>query len=179
MKTTATNIRLQFDENHNAEIVLTVKGHVEIVELKDVISRGKELTAEIKQHRRQRSLDANSYAWVLMNKIGEAMHPPIPKEEVYIEMLERYGQREPKLLSVVSDAVDMVYRATQNHCCEVGESELNGKTFKHLAILIGSSEYDTKQMSILIDGIIQDAKELGIETMTLKEITLLKSEWEK
>jgi hypothetical protein len=92
-------------------------------------------------------------------------------------MLKRYGQREPKLLSVVADAVDMVYRATKNHCCEVGESELNGKTFKHLAILIGSSQYDSKQMATLIDGIVSECKELDIETLTPQELAALKMDW--
>lgn len=110
-----------------------------------------------------------------MTKIADVLRTS--KEEVYIKMLERYGQREPQLLSVVADAVDMIYRATDNHCTEVGESELNGKLFKHLAILIGSSQYDAKSMSILIDGIVSEAKELGIETATPMELSRLKEEW--
>jgi hypothetical protein len=101
------------------------------------------------------------------------------KEELYIEMLKRYGQRERQLISIIDneEAIAMIYRATQNHCCIVGEGEVNGKQFKHLAILIGSSQYDTRAMSILIDGIVSEAKELGIETMTPAELTELKSRW--
>jgi hypothetical protein len=61
----------------------------------------------------------------------------------------------------------------------VGESELNGKLFKHLAILIGSSQYDTKQMSILIDGIVSECRELGIETKPEEEIRSLIESWGK
>jgi hypothetical protein len=182
MKVIANALRTTYDEHGKPELTLSLTCSrqeimPDIQECKDILSKGKLLAVEIRQYRQKRSLDANSYAWVIISKIAEAWQPPVPKEEVYIEMLKRYGQREPKLLSVVADAVDMVYRATQNHCCEVGESELNGKLFKHLAILIGSSQYDTKQMATLIDGIVSEAKELGIETMTPQELALLKQNW--
>jgi hypothetical protein len=180
MKTIATAIRQQYNESGTPEIVLTCPHKSELNEvpqLKGIIASGKQLTVEVKQYRQKRSLDANSYAWVLIAKIADVLRTS--KEEVYIEMLKRYGQREPKLLSVVADAVDMVYRATKNHCCEVGESELNGKTFKHLAILIGSSQYDSKQMATLIDGIVSECKELDIETLTPQELAALKMDWGK
>lgn len=180
MNIKAQNIRLQFTEYGTTEIVLTstdnkLRIQQETGELKQVIEKGKELSVEVKQYRNKRSLDANSYCWVIITRIADVLRTS--KDEVYIEMLKRYGQRESKLLSVVADAVDMVYRATQNHCTEVGESELNGKLFKHLAILIGSSQYDTKAMSLLIDGIVSEAKELNIETMTPAEIESLKQSW--
>jgi hypothetical protein len=114
---------------------------------------------------------------VLITKIADILRTS--KEELYIEMLKRYGQREKQLISIIDneEALKMIYRATNNHCCEVGEGKVNGKQFKHLAILIGSSQYDTKQMSILIDGIVSEAKELGIETMTPAELQELKSSW--
>jgi hypothetical protein len=182
MKSTCKAIRLTFDELGKPELTLTLDlPHKEAIsaanELKAILANNKTLTAEITQTKRKRSLDSNSYAWALIGKIAKAMRPPIPEDEVYIEMLKRYGQREPKLLSVVADAVAMVYRATKNHCCEVGESELNGKLFKHLAILIGSSQYDSSQMSILIDGIVQDAKELEIETRPPEQLAAMNKEW--
>lgn len=178
MKFRAIDIRKQYNESGKAEIVLTTDiNRLDISKKKEVIAKGKELSVEIKQYRQKRSLDANSYAWVLMTKIADVLRTD--KEAVYIEMLKRYGQREPQLLSVVEEATDMVYRATRNHCIEVGESELNGKLFKHMAILIGSSQYDTKQMSILIDGIVSECKELDIETMTPAELAGLKERWGK
>lgn len=177
MKVNAHKIRIQFTEDRETEIVITTKNNVlrEAEELKAIIANGKELSVEIKPYRARRSLDANSYCWVLIGKMADTLKTS--KDEVYIEMLRRYGQREPKLLSVISEAVDMVYRATLNHCCEVGESELNGKQFKHLAILIGSSQYDTKSMATLIDGIVSECKEMGVEVMTPQELSLLKQEW--
>lgn len=183
MKFIADKIRLQYTEDRQPELVLSTSGHISIDDLKAITANGKQLSVEIKQYRPHRSLDANSYAWQLISKIAEEMSKDrgtiYSKEDIYIEMLKRYGQREPQLLSVVAEGVDMIYRATNNHCVEVGESELNGKVFKHLAILIGSSQYDTKQMSALIDGIVQEAQELGIETMTPAEIAGIKNEWGK
>ncbi len=182
MKAQADQIRMQFNESGDPELVLTLKmqrraAREATAELKEVVSRGKSLSVEVKQYRAKRSLDSNSYCWVLISKIADLIGAS--KEEVYIDMLTRYGQREPRLLSVVSEAVDMVFRATNNHCTVVGESELNGKLFKHLAILIGSSQYDTKQMSIFIDGIVSECKELGIETIPEAELKSLKETWRK
>lgn len=180
MKSLVTNIRLQFNEQHQPELVLALslspqQAQEGVSKLKEVLAKGKHLQAEIKQHRAKRSLDSNSYCWVLISKIADVLNTS--KEEIYIHMLERYGQREEQLISVIAEGVPAIMRATNNHCTEVGESELNGKLFKHLAILIGSSQYDTKSMSILIDGIVSEAKELGIETMTPAEIQLLKESW--
>lgn len=177
MKAVASGLRVAFNEERYPiiELTLTTRNIAEIDDLRRHIEQGKHLSVEVKKYRQKRSLDANAYAWVLMSKIADALRSS--KEEVYIQMLERYGQREPKLLSVVADAVDMIYRATDNHCTVVGESELNGKLFKHMAILRGSSTYDTKEMSILIDGIVSEAKELGIETATPMELSRLKEEW--
>jgi hypothetical protein len=161
------------------EITLTTpKTHQteqEVAGAEEIIAKGKELAIEIKEFKKKRSLDANSYAWVLITKIADVLKSS--KEEVYIEMLKRYGQREPQLISVIAEAVDMVHRATNNHCTEVGDGTVNGKLFKHMAILIGSSQYDSKAMAILIEGIISDAKELDIETITENERLKMLSEW--
>ncbi len=146
-----------------------------VTALTDALAQGKQLQATIEPVKKKRSLNANSYFWVLVDKVAKAIRST--PDEVYITMLTRYGQREPQLLSVIAEGAPMVYRATNNHCTEVGESELNGKTFKHLAVLIGSSEYDTKSMSILIDGIVSECKLLDIETMPQSEIDSLINSW--
>lgn len=171
MKSIITGLRVSFDEKGYQELTLTLKSHCDIVELKDVLTAGKELSIEIKQYRQKRSLDANSYAWVLISQLADILRAD--KDEVYIEMLKKYGQREKQLLSVVGDAIDMIFRATNNHCIEIGESVLNGKIFKHLAILKGSSGYDSREFSIFLDGIISECEELGIKCITESEKTLL------
>lgn len=175
MKAIADNIQAMFSENGKMNITLSLVKKQDISKLKSVIENKKMLSVEIKQHRKRRSLDANAYAWVLMSKMADVLRTS--KEEIYLQMLKRYGQREKELISVIAEGLETIKRATDNHCIEVGESELNGKVFKHLAILIGSSKYDSREMAILIDGIISECKELGINTITENEKAEMLSKW--
>jgi len=177
VKALADNIEVSYTETGKQKLTFTLTQKQPIDDLKAIIANKKLLAIECKEYRKKRSLDANSYAWLLIGKIADVLRTS--KEEIYIKMLTRYGQREKQLISIIAEeeALKMIYRAVDNHCCEVGESELNGKTFKHLAILIGSSQYDGRQMAILIDGIISEAKELDIEVMTPNQLAELKSSW--
>ena len=182
MKTTSNTIRLTFNEKSMPELTLTLNSSRNdtlkgVAKLREILGKDKTLVVEIEQYHKKRSPDANSYAWALISKIADIVRTS--KEESYIEMLKKYGQREKQLLSVLADAVDMIFRATNNHCMEIGESELNGKTFKHLAILKGSSGYDSKEFSIFLDGVISECKELGIDTVTESEKNLLLEQWGK
>ena len=95
------------------------------------------------------------------------------KDDVYLMMLERYGQSE--IVSVLSN-IDV--KGYFKYYREIGKGYVNGKEFKHYKILKGSSEYDTREMSILIDGIVTECQDLGIETMTPNELERLKSLWQ-
>lgn len=128
--------------------------------------------ATLKQHREKRSLDANAYCWVLMSKIAEALRTS--KGEIYLEMLRSYGQSG--VVSIQDKDKANFERAYPYHDIE-GESVLNGKTFTHYKFYVGSSQYNTKEMSVLIDGVVQEAQELEIETATPSELALLKSRW--
>ena len=125
---------------------------------------------EIKEHKEKRSLNANAYAWSLIGKIADALR--ISKDECYLIMLKRYGQSE--MVSVIS-SVDVsgyfkYYEA-------VASTKLQGKDFTHYKIYKGSSEYDTKEMAILIDGIVSEAQECGIDTLPPDEVKRLKEMW--
>jgi hypothetical protein len=132
----------------------------------------KQYICTIKQHRNKRSLNANSYAWLLINEVANVLR--LSKEEVYLQMLKRYGQSS--VVSVVESAAE-TFKKSVKYCEDFGEAELNGKKFIHIKVYAGSSTYDSKEMSILIDGIVSEAKELGIETMTPAEIEKLKGAW--
>ena len=130
----------------------------------------KDLEVEIKKKTKKRSLNANNYAWELITQIGNVLR--MDKEEVYFRMLQSYGQSQ--MISVLSD-ID-VSRFIKYYS-KAGESILNGKKFTHYKVYTGSSEYDTKEMSILIDGIVQECKNLGIETLPPNELKSLKESW--
>lgn len=62
--------------------------------------------------------------------------------------------------------------------CEFFEKgKLNGKECDWYKVYKGSSEYDTKEMSVLIDGIVYEAKQLDIATLEDYKIEKLIEEW--
>jgi len=172
MNIIANNIRLIYTEQGKAEIILSTDQQINISPLKEVVAKGKALAVEIKQYRQKRSLDANAYLWVLMQKIAEAVNSN--KDEVYLQMLERYGQFTHIVVKPhMVDKVKQEWRTVR----ELGEVTVNGKTGIQLQCYFGSSTYDAKEMSVLIDGVVSECKEMGIETMTPDEIARLKDEW--
>lgn len=128
--------------------------------------------AELKKHFERRSLNANAYAWKLITEIANVLRTS--KEDVYFEMLKRYGQGGAvSVQECHADAFRRMYKYNES----IGKSMLNGKTWEHFRFWIGSSEYNTREMSILIDGIVDECKNIGIETMTEAELELLKEDW--
>ena len=127
-------------------------------------------SVDIHELRKKRSLNANSYAWVLITKLADVMR--VSKDETYELMLQRYGQSE--IVSVVSE-VDV--NGYFKHFIEVRKGHVNGREFTHYRVMKGSSEYDTREMSIFIDGVVSECQDLGIETMTPDELANLKSLW--
>ena len=121
----------------------------------------------IKEYKEKRSLDQNAYAWKLINEIGNVLRKS--KEEVYLQMLRDYGQGE--IVSILSSINPKGYFKYYE---KIGIGMINNKEFTHYMIYKGSSEFDRKEMSIFIDGIVQECKQLGISTLTPDEIALLK-----
>ena len=137
----------------------------------DELNGADRLSIKIDKYREKRSLNANAYAWKLLTEIGNVLR--ISKEDVYFKMLKRYGQSE--LISVKAHIPITEY---VKYCEEAGESTLNGTLFKHYRVYKGSSDFDKREMAIFIDGIVQEAKEQGIDTRTPDEIAQLKSLWD-
>lgn len=129
------------------------------------------LDIEIKKHRNKRSLNANAYLWKLVNEIGNVLNKS--KEEVYLIMLKRYGQSEiVSILSSINVSGYFKYYEV------AGTTMLNDKEFTHYKIYKGSSEYDTKEMSILLNGVVDEAQDLGIPTLEDLEIERLAAAWQ-
>ena len=128
------------------------------------------LDIEIKKHRSKRSLNANNYLWCLINELGNVLN--LDKEEVYLQMLRRYGQSE-----LVSVLASINVNGFFKYYDEAGRTILNEKEFVHYKIYKGSSEYDTKEMSILIDGVVSECQALGISTIDPMEVERLVKEW--
>lgn len=171
MKVTGRIIDASVDfKNYKPRVTFEVNEKADFFQFFDELKDKDKLSIEVKQYREKRSLNANNYAWAIITQIADVMRAS--KEEIYLEMLRRYGQSE--IISVVAHIPIHEYI---KYCEEAGESSLNGKLFKHYKVYKGSSEFDTREMSIFVDGIVFEAKELGIQTETPDQIAEMKARW--
>lgn len=133
------------------------------------------LSIEMKKYRKNRSLDANAYMWVLISKLEEKIN--ISKDIIYKDAIKNIGVYE--VIPVKNEAVERFIEAwTKNGLgwvCETTKSKLEGYT--NILAYYGSSTYNTAEMSRLIDFVVQECKQLNIETMSKTELDSLIESW--
>ena len=139
-----------------------------------------EIDIDIKKHRNKRSLDANAFCWALCSDIGKAMKPPLPKEEVYRNAIRGLGKYDLYLSKEESaEAFSSAWSkiGTGWFCEKAGESKEH-PGFVWLFAYRGTSCYDSKEMGILLDGLVDDAEQMGLQIpLGKKEIERLKNDW--
>lgn len=127
----------------------------------------------ISKAKKKRSLDANAYFFVLADKIAAVTG--ITKTEIYRHAIKEIGGN--------SDTVCVMEKAADALCDGWERNGLGWQTERlpskikgcvNVILYYGSSTYDSQTMKRLIDNVIQDAKALGIETMTPQELAKLK-----
>ena len=128
----------------------------------------------IKKHRNKRSLDANAYLWLLLQKMAEVLESD--KDTLYLDMLGKYGVFTH--LIVKENVVDRI-KAEWRLVKELGPVNVNGNTGIQLQCYFGSSTYDTKEMSVLLNGVINECHDLNIETKKQDEMDKMIMEWAK
>ena len=149
-----------------------------VQKLKAGLASGKErLKIKVKWWRNKRSLNANSYFWQLCGKIAEQLKAS--KEEIY----QRFIREQPvfKVIEISEDAVETFITAWGMHGIGWIAEKVDYSRTKGFVVIhayYGSSAYNIKQMSRLIDSIVDECKELGIETKTPDELASMIKEWE-
>lgn len=140
------------------------------------LSKNQAWRCGFKKYRERRSLDANAYAWVLLDKLAAALQ--IDKETLYRRAVRNIGGNST-VVCVVEAAADKVIQSWEDHglgwLAEKFESKIPGCV--NVRLTYGSSVYDTEQMSRLIDYIIQDCEAVGIETKSPDEIKAMLKLW--
>ena len=130
---------------------------------------------QIEKAKRKRSLDSNAYCWTIIDKIAEAVR--LPKEEVYRNAIKGIGGVSD-IVCVRNEAVEKLCQNWQSNGIgwqtETMPSKLDGCT--NVVLYYGSSTYDSKQMSVLIDRLVEEAKTLGIETMPPERLAVMMNE---
>lgn len=167
------DLTMNLDGSQN--ITLTVNS--DFREMFDELAE-KEIDIEIKEHRASRSLDANAKAWVMIDKLAEKLR--MTKKDVYREAIREIGG--------VSDVVCVQKFAAETLCknwekhgtgwmTEISSSKIPGCV--NVTLWYGSSTYNTKQMSDLIEVLISECNEQGIATLSEKEIQKTLEAWGK
>lgn len=132
---------------------------------------------ELKEHRAKRTLSQNAYYWVLVSKIADKMR--LPKSEVHNRLLRDFGQllivdgKAARVMLPDSDEtekqtlrMDTVHMKPTSQVRAMGDNVI----YRTYVILRGSSDYNTQEMTVLLDGCIQEAQQQGIETLTPREL---------
>lgn len=140
-----------------------------------VLSATPDKQFEVKDYKEKRSLDANAYMWVLIQKIQEIIN--VPKEDIYKDLIKTIGVYE--VVPIKNEAVDKFCEAWKHNglgwVTETTKSKLEGYT--NVLAYYGSSTYDTKQMTRLIEEVLQECRQLDIETKPEEEINSLLRSW--
>ena len=177
MKITGRIVGANIDYKTNKPcLTLEINERNDFEALVDEMKDKDKLSIEVKPFRQRRSLDANAYAWVLMDRLATALSKS--KAEIYREYVRDIGGNS-ETVCVKDEAAEKLCEGWGHNglgwVSETFKSKLQGCT--NVVLYYGSSTYDTAQMSRLLDLIIQDCKENGIPTETPNEIARMKALW--
>lgn len=166
---------------YESVLVVPIKSRRDALKALNGYDEKKRYICEIKEYREKRSLDANAYMWVLCTAISKELskESPVSKEDVYRRAVREGNCYYP--VPVKDEAVEHYQKIWASNgigwFAEIAYKSptLDGYTTLHA--YYGSSEYDSKQMSDIVNVIVEEAGELGIETHTPDEINRLISLW--
>lgn len=167
-----TTADIKTGEDINGNLIITIAAPLEMAAHLENLTGLYDV--EIKKHRQKRSLNANALFWKMCNSLAEAVETS--SEEMYLQLLERYGVK--KYIVVKPEAVESLkklFRAV----ADMGSVYVNGKRGVQLECTVGSSQYDTKQMTRLINGTLSECKEVGAWVPDEQDIGASLNLWEK
>lgn len=161
------------------------KGDVAMIRLEDAdrqklaeLANMERISIELKPYRAKRSLNANSYFHALCDQLAKAQNPPMTPARMKNELIARYGQKE------IIDEVPVVIKTNlpievmlENETLHTWPAKGGDQNTTYYYVFRGSSTYDTKEMSVLIDGTIEECKLYGIDTKTDRELEEMLERW--
>lgn len=179
MQTTGiiTNLDIDYETRKPKISVLLDTNDTSVVEQ---LKNENKLNIEMKKYRAKRSIDANNYFWKLLQEVCDVKD---------LDTIEEYKRRVKELgifkrLKIMTQDVKTVEKIWTDKgiawFCDIADTEYIGDTeFKIIHAYYGSSSFNSKQMSRLIENLVQDCKAIGIETKSKAEIDSLLKEWDK
>ena len=160
-KTNQINLSLSINEKNAIS---------EIEKLKD----DEKLSIKIVKYRKKRSLDANGLLWHCLGQIAASLQAD--KWDIYLQMLKRYGKYT--YICVKPNMVESV-RSQWRESEVIGEVNINGSEAVQMLCYFGSSTYNAKEFSVLLDGVISEMKEMGLEAPLSEDMKRALAEWER
>ena len=161
-----TLLTLEINERESAEV------------LYDELNQCEKLDIAVKKWRKKRSLDSNSYFWTLAGELAAKLS--ISPETIYREMVRDIGGNY-EVIPVRTDAVNRFCEAWSSNgigwITDTFPSKLKGYT--NVMAYYGSSTYDTAQMHRLLDTMISECREHGVEVRPKEEIESMMKMWEE
>lgn len=178
MEITGKIINFSKDYKTN-KVLVTLMLDTENIEEIEKLSILDKLSIIIKKFFKKRSLDANAYCWVLCDKIAKELSKDgtvITKENIYQDGILQIGTFEPMIIEERAFENFKRIWGKQGLGFLIQEVSRKNKCIK-VHCYYGSSTYDTKEMSLLINLLVELAKSLNIETKTDEEIKSLLEQW--
>lgn len=157
-------------------ITFKVNEYHEAMKASQEFTEGVTVLLKASKKNKKRSLDSNAYFWILVDKLSQRLN--LPKEEIYRNAIRNIGGVS-EIVCVQNKAVEKLCQGWQKMGIgwqtDTMPSKIEGCT--NVILYYGSSTYDQKQMTSLIDNIVQDCKAVGIETLSPLELARLTEEW--
>lgn len=132
---------------------------------------------DVVPHRQKRSLNQNAYYWQLLSKVADKLR--ISKSKLHNDMLRHFGQRMEvdgkPVVVYLPDTEEAENTAMESDTVHLKQTSStlegnNGITYRAYVMMRGSHDYISSEMAVLVSGIVQEAKQLGIETLTPAEL---------
>ena len=132
----------------------------------------KQYVIEIREYRKNRSLDQNAMYWSILTQYAKAAG--VSNNRAHNEMLRAYGfpmivggYYAVAKIADTDEAENEIIESDQYHLKPTSRRETgpNGQVFRYYCILRGSSTYDTAEFKRLIDGLVDEAKQVGVELL--------------
>ena len=173
MQTTGNIIALSKDWKTNKLLINLQVDDCPTEEVQE-LAQCEKLSIEIKKYRKKRSLDANGMLWACIGEIASVLRAD--KWEIYLKMLKRYGKYT---YICVKPAVVEAMKAQWRECEVIGEIDINGTKAVQMLCYFGSSSLDTKEFSVLLDGVISEMREIGLQPPPTEEMKRALETWQK
>ena len=166
------DINLSWDQRDNS-VTLSLNENV-FNDLKQLKDKDKLLIIEVEEYRNRRTRDANACLWWCIQRIAQAINTD--SWSVYISMLHRYGSFTT--VTVKEEALNDLRRKWRE-VDEIGNRIINGRTYVDANLYFGSSTYNVQEFAHLLEGVISEMKEMGLETPLPDDIRYALERWEK